>query len=251
MGTSDNHHEGEDVVKLTHELVTEVLTLSRDLPCHWSTFSDGGGCRAIGTHHIFNGTRNNRGLFCLPHARQYMGPMTPEQDAHYIRPNPLALRVQRATEMAQRIVAANPSRDYLRKNADGLKMGVAVLVRRGTRLLATANTRRGGFWEFPGGGVEAHETVQEAAAREAEEEAKVVLTDMRVLCTWNDAATYECTFVLAKIDPSTEPSEGDAGPVDWRSREDLETNPHFGPSVTEALTRLSLDSTLSEWWNAP
>lgn len=230
-----------DLVRDSHELTTLVLSLASAHRCHTDTMENG-SCDEIGTHQI----GNSRCRWCLKHARELMSPSGWDT---YVKEDPTRMALKAAMTIAQRISDADYPRDYLQMNDAGLKMGVAVIINKGDKYLAVHNPKRGGFPEFPGGGVERGETVLAAARREAWEEARVTLVSPRILCVWNDKATYECSFVMARIPPTETPSMGDAGPVGWVTREELEANPHFGPSVTVALNQMLHSPSAQEWWD--
>lgn len=139
----------------------------------------------------------------------------------------------RALERAQELADLDIPRDYLVKSADGLPMGVVLVIPRGDRFLAVRNPRRGGHAEFPGGGVETD--LLSDAVKEGLEEVGLVIQDPIPFFVWEGSDRYESTFVLAEVDEDALPVQGDAGPVEWVTEEELARNPHFGESNVEAM----------------
>lgn len=63
---------------------------------------------------------------------------------------------------------------------------VIVVPRQGRDLLMVFNRRRDG-WEFPGGKIACGELAEQAARREATEEAGVILSELKIIC-WYEVA---------------------------------------------------------------
>jgi 8-oxo-dGTP diphosphatase len=123
-----------------------------------------------------------------------------------------------------------------------VRVGVAVVVRRGGRLLM--GLRRGshgaGTWSVPGGSLQPGETVAQCAARELVEETGMVaeLSDIDLLCCTNrvyaaDSGQHFTTvYVLARVWPEEEPRVMEPDKCErweWRDREDLRWRPLFEP----------------------
>jgi 8-oxo-dGTP diphosphatase len=120
----------------------------------------------------------------------------------------------------------SPHRHWGRNGAAGL----VLLRRRGERhevllQLRAAWTHEGGLWGLPGGARDSHETVADAAKREAEEEAAVPEDAVDVLGTWvgtdhtTPATSWTYTYVIARVvgdvDPRvTTPESDDVAWVD-------------------------------------
>ena len=80
----------------------------------------------------------------------------------------------------------------------------AAIMRDGAILCAQRGDGRSlaGYWEFPGGKIEAHETPQQALEREIEEELRCGVTVGRKLCTTQyayDFGTIELTTFLCHL----------------------------------------------------
>ena len=80
----------------------------------------------------------------------------------------------------------------------------AAIMRDGTVLCAQRGSTKSlaGYWEFPGGKIEVHETPQQALEREIEEELRCGVTVGRKLCTTQyayDFGTIELTTFLCHL----------------------------------------------------
>ena len=104
-------------------------------------------------------------------------------------------------------------------------MLAAVIERQGTVLICRrpAQKRHGGLWEFPGGKIEASETLAEAAHRELEEELAVrVVSVGEVLCAVRDPGSrFVIEFVAVEI--SGEPMAREHDEIRWVPPADLFT----------------------------
>lgn len=127
--------------------------------------------------------------------------------------------------------------------------GAAVLVLHNDRLLMVRQERKTAIrWEVPGGGQEPGESLEEAAVREAREEASVSVSLDRLICTYASYRLHTGTvvlgaFYLARMENPDEPPmpQLEEGIVEARWV-DPTTLPiaELGP-----LTRRVLD----RWWN--
>ena len=126
--------------------------------------------------------------------------------------------------------------------------GAAVLVLHQDRLLMVRQERRTGTrWEVPGGGQEPGESLEEAAVREAQEEAGVAVRLDRLVCTYASYRLHTRTVVLgafylgSSMNPAIEPvPQLDDGIVEARFLDPLSlAADEIGP-----LTRRVLD----RWW---
>jgi len=74
---------------------------------------------------------------------------------------------------------------------------VAALIKKNEDFLIAQRARGElkGFWEFPGGKIEADETQEEAIIREIEEELGIIVTPQRVIKTFN----YKYSFAKIKL----------------------------------------------------
>ncbi len=66
--------------------------------------------------------------------------------------------------------------------------------------------RHPGLWEFPGGNPEKGESLEAAAKREAEEETRLALDDLKPLGTWDRDSETRTAFFLAAAVGSPHPS---------------------------------------------
>jgi len=118
------------------------------------------------------------------------------------------------------------------RNVKGVPRLQALVLKRGITAPWKPN-----YWNFPGGGIDAGETAEDAARRECEEEISLSPTDLRYLTTWNDPEGWALDAFVAtkwKGEPVvTWESDGYA----WISQDDL---PHmrFVPSVRELLEQV-------------
>ena len=129
-------------------------------------------------------------------------------------------------------------------------VGAAVLVLHQDRLLMVRQERRTGVrWEVPGGGQEPGESLEEAAIREAYEEAGVAIKLEQLVCTYASYRLHTGTVVLgafylgSAVDPGVDPvPQVDDGIVEarWMDPRSLAED-ELGP-----LTRRVLD----RWWSA-
>ena len=102
-------------------------------------------------------------------------------------------------------------------------MLAAVIERQGTVLICRrpAHKRHGGLWEFPGGKLEALETLAEAAHRELEEELAVRVVS--VGDTFFQVADPGSRFVIefAAVEISGEPEAREHDEIRWAAPADL------------------------------
>ena len=91
-------------------------------------------------------------------------------------------------------------------------LGARVILLRGHEVLLIQHTYRDG-WYFPGGGVDKGETLEEAARREAEEEAMATVREVRLLGVYANfreaksdhvAVFYSNDFELRAFEPNNE-----------------------------------------------
>jgi 8-oxo-dGTP diphosphatase len=89
--------------------------------------------------------------------------------------------------------------------------------------LRDTSLHQGGLWEFPGGKVEATETVKQALARELKEELDIVVQSVEPLITINhrypDLSVELCVFTIEDFDG--EPKSCEDQPIQWVKPEDL------------------------------
>lgn len=116
----------------------------------------------------------------------------------------------------------------------------AVICRDGRYLLALrpSGKRHAGYWEFPGGKVEAGESDFEAMTRELREELDVTLESLgNELCTRRDGeSVFEITFVEAHI--AGEPRAVEHAVLAWVAPRDMSRYP-LAPSDVSCAERLS------------
>ncbi len=106
-----------------------------------------------------------------------------------------------------------------------IHVAVGVIVRQGQILLAQRSSKQhqGGKWEFPGGKVEAGETVLQALSRELQEEVAINMTQSSPLMQL-DYAYPEKTVLLdihLVTDFSGEPHGREGQPLRWVSIAEL------------------------------
>jgi mutator protein MutT len=105
------------------------------------------------------------------------------------------------------------------------EVGCAIIHKNGELLIAQRHLQDsfGGYWEFPGGKREQHETIEECLAREAFEELGIRIQPERLLCNRVHGAPerrislffFFCKWV------SGEPRAIDCKDFRWVSREDI------------------------------
>lgn len=106
-----------------------------------------------------------------------------------------------------------------------IHVAVGVIVRQRQILLALRNSKQhqGGKWEFPGGKLEAGESVQQALIRELQEEIGITVTDCSAFMQLQ--YDYPEKTVLLDIwlvtDFSCEPHGREGQPLRWASIEEL------------------------------
>ena len=101
-------------------------------------------------------------------------------------------------------------------------LGARVILLRGEEVLLIRHTYRGG-WYFPGGGVDKGETLEAAARREAEEEAKATVQDVALLGLYSNfregksdhvAVFFSRQFELRDFVPNNEIAAREWFPLD-------------------------------------
>ena len=106
---------------------------------------------------------------------------------------------------------------------ESIRVLAAVIERQGTVLICRrpAHKRHGGLWEFPGGKLEALETLAEAAHRELEEELAVRVVS--VGDTFLQVADPGSRFVIefAAVEISGEPEAREHDEIRWAAPADL------------------------------
>ena len=125
-----------------------------------------------------------------------------------------------------------------------VQVAAAVILRDGRVLVQTrpSGAHYEGYWEFPGGKLEAGEAAAACAARECLEELGVVVHVERVLrvVRWSyPARTVDVTFVTCQLDDASDgPRPLDGQRVHWADATDLETL-RFLPANAEVLADLA------------
>ena len=124
----------------------------------------------------------------------------------------------------------------------------AAIMRDGTVLCAQRGSTKSlaGYWEFPGGKIEVHETPQQALQREIEEELRCEITVGHELCTTRyayDFGTIELTTFLCHLTEG-EPHLTEHREVRWLSPDHLHEL-DWAPADREAVRLLeSMPSTV-------
>ena len=124
----------------------------------------------------------------------------------------------------------------------------AAIMRDGTVLCAQRGSTKSlaGYWEFPGGKIEVHETPQQALQREIEEELRCEITVGHELCTTRyayDFGTIELTTFLCPLTEG-EPHLTEHREVRWLSPNHLHEL-DWAPADREAVGLLeSMPSTV-------
>lgn len=124
----------------------------------------------------------------------------------------------------------------------------AAIMRDGTVLCAQRGSTKSlaGYWEFPGGKIEVHETPQQALQREIEEELRCEITVGHELCTTRyayDFGTIELTTFLCHLTEG-EPHLTEHREVRWLSPDHLHEL-DWAPADREAVGLLeSMPSTV-------
>lgn len=124
----------------------------------------------------------------------------------------------------------------------------AAIMRDGTVLCAQRGCTKSlaGYWEFPGGKIEVHETPQQALQREIEEELRCEITVGHELCTTRyayDFGTIELTTFLCHLTEG-EPHLTEHREVRWLSPDHLHEL-DWAPADREAVRLLeSMPSTV-------
>ncbi len=85
------------------------------------------------------------------------------------------------------------------------------------------HTHQGGLWEFPGGKVEAPESVQQALARELHEELAIEINDSRpLICIRHDYSDKSVLLDVWKVTAFSGVPRGNEGqPIEWVAPRDL------------------------------
>ncbi len=125
-----------------------------------------------------------------------------------------------------------------------IEVGCAIIHKQGKLLIAQRHLEDsfGGYWEFPGGKREPHETIEACLEREALEELGIRIAPERLLCKKDHGTTdrgitlsfFFCRWI-----------SGDPRPIDckdfrWVSKEELRV-PVFLPGDLEVLEDLVLN----------
>lgn len=123
-------------------------------------------------------------------------------------------------------------------------LGARVILIRDREVLLIHHTYRDG-WYFPGGGVDKGETLEEAARREAEEEAMASVRDLRLLGVYANfreaksdhvAVFYSKEFDLRNFEPNNEISRRE-----WFDIDELPET--ISPATRARLLELAEDET--------
>lgn len=131
----------------------------------------------------------------------------------------------------------------------------AAIMRGGTILCAQRGSSKSlaGYWEFPGGKIEIHETPQQALEREIEEELRCEITVGRKLCTTQytyDFGTIELTTFLCHLTQG-EPYLTEHQEVRWLFPDHLHEL-DWAPADREAVRLLSgIPSTVGADYDSP
>lgn len=131
----------------------------------------------------------------------------------------------------------------------------AAIMRDGTVLCAQRGSTKSlaGYWEFPGGKIEVHETPQQALQREIEEELRCEITVGHELCTTRyayDFGTIELTTFLCHLTEG-EPHLTEHREVRWLSPDHLHEL-DWAPADREAVRLLeSMPSTVCAVSDSP
>lgn len=106
-------------------------------------------------------------------------------------------------------------------------------------------SHQGGTWGLPGGARDSHETVEQTAVREAQEEAGITEGDVAVvesIVTHDTGTGWTYTTVIARADhPVATVRNGESAELRWVSADavsDLPLHPGFGKSWPELRARL-------------
>lgn len=112
-------------------------------------------------------------------------------------------------------------------------------------------THEGGRWGLPGGARDSHESVAEAAVREAGEEAGIDPAKVRVIGSQIgiDHGVWSYTYVLALADPDLQvgPPTEESDALRWVDLDDVTSLPlHAGLAATWPDLRPTIDTVLSQ-----
>lgn len=109
---------------------------------------------------------------------------------------------------------------------DVVHVAVGVIVNAEGRILLTrraASAHQGGLWEFPGGKVEAGESVQQALARELHEELGITVPQSESLLDvhhdYGDKAVWLDVHLVSAFEGEAQPQEGQ--PMAWVRLDEL------------------------------
>lgn len=125
----------------------------------------------------------------------------------------------------------------------------AAIMRDGTVLCAQRGSTKSlaGYWEFPGGKIEVHETPQQALQREIEEELRCEITVGHELCTTRyayDFGTIELTTFLCHLTEG-EPHLTEHREVRWLSPNHLHEL-DWAPADREAVRLLDSMASMAD-----